>query len=40
MMTVFPVERQEVVVGEQKHKECCAVGEGEQQGRHGEIVGY
>ena len=38
MTTVFPVERQEVVVGERKHKECCVVGEGEQQGRHGGTV--
>ena len=32
--TVFPVERQEVVAGERKHKECCVVGEGERQGKY------
>ena len=40
MMTVAPVEQQGVVVGEQKHKECCIVGEGGQRGRHGGIIGY
>ena len=40
MTTVIPVERQGVVVGEQKHKECCVVGEGGRQERRGEIVDY
>ena len=39
-MTVVPVERQGVVVGERKLKECCIVGEGERQERRGGIVGY
>ena len=40
MMTVTPVERQEAVVGEQKHKECCVVSKGGQQERHSGIIGY
>ena len=39
-MTVIPVERQGVVVGERKHKECCVVGEGGWQERHDGIVDY
>ena len=39
MMTVTPIERQEVVVGEQKHKECCIVSEGEWRERHGGNIG-
>ena len=37
-MTVIPIERRGVVVGEQKHKECCVVGEGGQQERCGGTV--
>ena len=40
MMTVILVERQGVVVGERKRKECCAVSEGGQQERHGGIIDY
>ena len=38
MTTVSPVEWQEVVVGEWKHKECCAVSEREQRGRYSGII--
>ena len=38
MTTVCLAERQEVVVGEWKHRECCAVDGGERQGRHGGIA--
>ena len=40
MTTVFPIEQQEVVVGERKRKECCVVDEGEQQERHSGIIDY
>ena len=39
-MTVVPVERRGAVVGEQRCKECCIVGEGGWQERYDGIVGY
>ena len=40
MMTAFPIEQQEVAVGEQKHKECCVVSEGGWQGKYDGTIDY